>query len=145
MKIVDLPPTTVVGLEVRGSLRALWRALPRAWDELFSRAGELGGGHDASYVDVSLEEVDGIYRQVVGREVETPIRVPEGMVVLELPAKRCVHARHEGSVTRIAETFEAMYFWALRQGIVVGDFRLDRGYRPGFHEKVHDLYMEIAA
>lgn len=145
MKIVEIPATTVVGLEVKASLRGLWRAMPRAWDELFSRAEELGPRLNASYVDVSVEVVDGIYHQVVGREVERADRVPEGMVALALPAMRCLHELHDGSVTQIIDTFDAMYAWARRNRIIAGDFKLDRGYTPGFREKAHDLYIEVAS
>jgi len=133
----------VVGLEVRASLRGLWREMPRAWEALFARAAEIAHRSGPTFVDVSVDVEDGVHRQVVGAQVSRAAEVPNGMTALEIPARRYLYHRHQGPLTGIANSFGSMRAWAQRKGLSVGDFKLDVGYTRGFAEKAHDLYLAL--
>ncbi len=133
----------VVGLEVRASFRGLWREIPRAWEILFGRVGEIAHRSGPTFVDVSVDVVGGVHRQIVGAEVAHAPAVPVGMTALEIPARSYLHHRHSGSLSAISDSFVAMYAWARGEGVDVLDFKLDTGYTRGFTEKVHDLYVAI--
>ena len=143
MEIVELGGLIVIGLEVRATFRGLWREVPRAWEALFERSDEIPDRKGSAFVDVSVEVVDGLYRQVVGTEVARADAVPAGMVRVDVPGRRYVHWRHEGPVAGVANSFARMYDWARAEGLPTGVFKLDRGYTPGFHERAHDLYVAV--
>lgn len=143
MEIVELGALLVVGLEVRTSLRGLWREIPRAWESLFGRAAEIAHRSGSTFLEVSVGVVDGLHRQIVGAEVARAAAVPDGMTWLEIPARAYLHHRHEGSLASIATSFDAMYAWANVEGVRTTDLKLDKGYTRGFTEKAHDLYVAI--
>lgn len=143
MDIVELGAMIVVGLEVRASLRGLWREVPRAWDALFARAAEIAHRSGPTFLDVSVDVQDGIHRQVVGAQVARAGEVPDGMTALEIPARRYLYHRHEGPLTGIAASFARMHLWAQAKGMSTGHLKLDVGYTRGFTETAHDLYLAL--
>ena len=143
MDIVELGAMIVVGLEVRTSMRGLWREIPRAWDLLFSRAAEIAHRSGSTYLEVWVDVVDGLHRRIVGAEVARAAAVPDGMTWLEIPARAYLHHHHEGSLASIADSFVVMHARAKAEGIRAKDFKLDTGYTRGFTEKAHDLYVAI--
>lgn len=145
MEVVEKGPIKVVGIEVRAPWQELWTEAPKAWQRLRSRAGEITERASEVFVDVSVEVKDGIYTQVVGAEVRSLDAVPEGMVALEIPAQRYVHFRHEGTLEAIAESFGKLYAWGRDEGHELDEFKLDIGYTLEGGERVHDLYVRVAA
>lgn len=78
MEIVDRGPVRVVGIEVVAPWQELWTEVPEAWRLLRERAEEIQRRTSNVFIDVSLEETAGTYRQVVGAEVDSLDEVPEG-------------------------------------------------------------------
>lgn len=144
MTIVEQEALQVIGIEVVAPWRELWTEVPKAWRELRARSGEIACRTSEVFLDVSVEERGGVYRQVVGAAVSTVERVPEGMVALEIPAQRYLHYRHEGTLEAIAESFGKMYEWGREQGHELGAFKLDVGYTLEGDEREHDLYIQVA-
>lgn len=144
MEVVERMAMQVIGIEVIAPWQDLWTRVPLAWEELRARSGEIGNRASESFVDVSVEERDGTYRQVVGAEVRPAEAVPEGMIVLEIPYGRFVHLRHEGGLEEIARSFGRMYAWAGAEGHRVDAFKLDAGYTQEGGERLHDLYVRLA-
>lgn len=143
MRVVERGSMRVVGIEVVAGWDDLWTEMPRAWGVLRERATELGGRTSEVFVDVSVEEDGGRYRQVVGAEVEPDAAVPDGMVAVDVPAQRYLHHRHEGTLEAIAESFGRMYSWARENGHRVGSFKLDIGYTLAGDETTHDLFIRL--
>lgn len=145
MEIVEKGPLKVVGIEVVASWRDLWTEAPRAWEQLRARAGEIRNRTGEVFLDVSLEQNEGIYRQVVGAEVNSLEVVPAGMVGVEIPAHRYIRYRHQGTLEEIAESFGRIYEWASENGHEADSFKLDEGYTLTGDEREHDLYVRIGS
>lgn len=144
MEIVERGPFHVVGIEVVAPWSELWMEVPKAWSILRARAAEIPGRTGEVFVDVSVEEREGVYRQVVGAEVGAVGDVPDGMVAIEIPAQRYLHYRHEGTLEAIAESFGKMYAWGREHGVVLDAFKLDVGYTRSGEDDGHDLYVRVA-
>lgn len=143
VEIVEKGPVRVVGIEVNAPWRELWTEVPKAWQLLRARAGEIAHRSGEVFLDVSVEVRDGVYRQIVGAEVSAIERVPEGMVGLEIPAQRYLRYRHEGTLEAIAESFAKMYAWGRERGHALDEFKLDVGYTLEGGERTHDLYVRV--
>jgi len=144
MEIVELGPLKVVGIEVVAPWTELWTAVPRAWETLRARAGEIHHRTSDVFVDVSVEERAGTYRQLVGAEVNSLEHIPEGMTGLEIPARRYLHFRHEGPLEAIAASFGEMYAWGTEHARTLDALKLDFGYNQQGTESGHDLYVGSA-
>ncbi len=145
MEIVEKGPVRVVGIEVVAAWRELWTEVPKAWQLLRARSGEIAHRSSEVALDVSVEEREGVYQQVVGAEVRVLERVPEGMVGLEIPAKRYLRYRHEGTLEAIAESFAKMHAWGSERGHALDAFKLDVGYTLNGGERAHDLYVRVVS
>lgn len=140
MELRERSGFTVVGVEVVGSFGELSGLVPAAWRTLFARARELPPPPDGNFVEVSLDLAHG-YREVLGVVAPDTIHVPEDMHTAYVPGGQFLHHRHEGPVQGIADSFAAMYEWAAQQGLRVGLWRVDAGYRPDGREEAHDLLV----
>lgn len=90
-------------------------------------------------VDASLQQDGEHYQRLVGARVAKVEHLPEDMEAVEIPAQRCLHHRHEGSLADIAQTFGRMYEWAAENSIEVSDF----GYTADASETFHDLHLSL--
>lgn len=144
MRIVQRRATRVVGLEVVGTWEELWTKAPKAWRALRDRASEIQGRTNDVFVDVSLEESDGVYRQVVGAEVADGVEAPGGMVAVEVPGGTYVEGPHAGPLEQIPESFGRIYAWAAEQDHAATALKLDVGYTVDGGETEHTLFVRLA-
>lgn len=143
MEIVERGPLRVIGIEVVATWRELWTEAPKAWQLLRARADEIPNRAGKVFIDVSLEENEGTYRQVVGAEVDSLDVVPEGMIGVEIPPHRYLRYRHRGTLEEIAESFGRIYAWAAENGLEVDSFKLDEGYTLAGDEDEHYLFVRL--
>ena len=143
MEVVARAVRSVVGIEVVADFDDLRTAVPLAWDVLFLRQAELPRPPEGVFVEVSTELGEGRYREVLGVEVQPASVVPEGMSEVCVPAGRFLRHQHEGPVETVTEGFAAMYAWADENGLRLGPWKFDSGYRPGFPHNAHELLIDI--
>lgn len=141
MQIVQRDALTVVGLPVRASWQDLWTVMPARWKQFVARAHEIAHRVDEVFVDASLDQKDGEYRQLICAEVSQVEELPEGMIAVEIPGQSYLHHQHTGSLAGIADTFGAIYAWAEERGLAASSFKLDVGYGAG--DRAHDLYVGL--
>lgn len=143
MKLVDWKEMIIVGIPVSAQWRGLWEQVPKAWARLFEQVAvleEIGAG---PFVDVSLEEIDSVYSQLIGVPLKDGGRIPDGFKAVCIPAQKLLHHRHIGDVKDIANSFGEMYSWADKQGLRLSAFKLDLGYTMRGDETEHDLYVGL--
>lgn len=145
MQILTLGPLKLIGLTVTAGWDALWTEMPQAWRSLFARGHEIPNRVALPYMDVSLEQRDGVYTQLLAAEVSALAPVPDGMVALEIPEQTYLAYRHAGALPEIASAFGAMYDWAEQNGVALDAFKLDIGYLPDGTEPCHDLFIRVAS
>lgn len=143
MEIIEKAGFAVIGLKVQAKWDDLHEEMPKVWQEFRERLEEVSGRKSDVMMDISLEESDGIYTQLIGVEVEKDADVPDGMTMVIVPSQKYVHYKHEGDVANIAESFGKMYDWAGKQEIDVSDLKLDIGYRKDGSETTHELYVKV--
>ena len=143
MEIVEEGPVHLVGIEVTANWENLQIEMPKAWRTLFARYEQIKNRMGDDFMDVSLSAEDDQYIQLVAAQVFAFEDVPSDMMELDLPPQKYVYTVHSGPVEEIAKTFEEMYGWAKEHDIGVGDFKIDRGYRPEGDEKQHELYIRV--
>jgi predicted transcriptional regulator YdeE len=144
MQVIEKPGFRVIGLEVTAPWEALWTVMPNAWDAFFERRHEISGLLSATNMDISIEQREGVYRQLLAAEVDESGTPPPGMRVLQVPAQRYLHHWHNGSLAGIALSFGTMYEWAAAQGLALDTFKLDIGYTAKGQESAHDLLIRLA-
>lgn len=143
MEIINKSGFAVIGIKVEAEWEELHTKMPKAWQKVKQRLDEISGRKDDVMMDVSLSEVNGIYKQLIGVEVIMDAEVPDGMTKIVIPPKTYVWYQHEGELSGIAESFGKMYAWAEQQNIETGSFKIDIGYRKDGSEKTHDLYIRV--
>ncbi|MEO7995301.1 MAG: GyrI-like domain-containing protein [bacterium] len=144
MRIIEKPGFRVIGLEVTAPWEALWTVMPNAWEAFFRRRNDIPGVMSGASMDISIEQRDGVYMQLIATEVNATALPPAGMRVLQVPAQRYLHHWHDGSLAGIALSFGTMYEWAAAQGLALDLFKLDIGYTAKGQESAHDLYIRLA-
>jgi predicted transcriptional regulator YdeE len=146
MDLADRQSLTVTGFLAIAPWEDLPIVVPAAWRKLFSRVGEIGGtAASPEYVEISFERERGIFRELVGVVTPAGTPIPEGMQQVLVPAGRYLHVVHQGELTGIADSFQALYDHAAAAGIDVTDFKLDFGYDPLFSPGQHDLFVGLAS
>lgn len=144
MEIVELGETAVIGIEVVADFGQLRSEMPAAWRELFSRQDELPTPGTGVFVEASNHLGDGRYSETIGAVADVvDVPVPDGMAMTLLPCGRFVHHRHYGSVATIAGGFQTIYDWAAKQGLTLGNRKLDVGYTSDGVQQPHELYVDI--
>lgn len=143
MKIIEKEALTVIGIPVKAKWQELWRDMPVAWREFFSRHTEIEYRYGDAFVDISLDKVGDEYLQLICTEVSRVKRIPDGMRAIEIPAQSYIYHRHVGPVTGIAESFGKMYDWAHDSEHTAGEFKIDVGYTAEGDESEHDLYIGL--
>lgn len=133
----------VAGLCVRAPWQALWEVMPRTWQRLYERAGELESVRCGPFLNASLA-VDGEdYLQLVGCPVNEIEAVPDGLAIAEIPAQTLLRHEHRGPLAEIAASFGILLDQARENGLDPGDFKLDLGYTPDGSELSHELYVGL--
>ena len=143
MELVYKDAFKVVGMVVEADWEGLWDKMPLAWKQFLARHEEIEQRIDDRFMDISLREEDGMYKQLIGAEVAALEDVPEGMVGMEIPRQRYLYHRHLGWVEEITYTFERMYDWAKENRVRAGSFKIDTGYTLEGGEQEHDLYIRV--
>lgn len=143
MEVVERAQRSVIGIEVVADFDDLRSTVPLAWGVLFARRDELPPPPGGVFVEVSAELGEGRYREVVGVAVEPAGVVPDGMREVRVPAGRFLSHQHEGPVENIADGFAAMYAWAAENGLRLGRWKVDSGYRPDFPHDAHELLIDL--
>ncbi|MEL7833284.1 GyrI-like domain-containing protein [Fodinibius sp. Rm-B-1B1-1] len=143
MEIIDTKGFTVIGIKVQAKWDDLHEKMPKVWQEFRKRLEEVSERKNDIMMDISLDESDGVYTQLIGVEVEGDTEIPDGMTKIIIPSQKYVYYEHEGDVSKIAESFGKMYDWAEQQNIDVGDFKIDVGYRRDSSDRAHELYVKV--
>jgi predicted transcriptional regulator YdeE len=141
MQIAHRDAFTVVGIPVRASWQDLWTVMPATWEQFAARASEIAHRSNDLFLDVSLEQAQGQYLQLVCAEVSRVEQVPQGMIAVEIPSQSYLYHRHTGDLAGIAESFGAIYAWAEERGEAASSFKLDIGY--GAVDQAHELYVGL--
>lgn len=143
MEIVYREEMIVAGLLVHAPLHRLGEDVPKAWRQLFDRAAELEELRIEPFMDVCMGVVDSMYLQLVGGRIHEATNIPKGLTAVHILAQGLLHHRHVGPVTDIADTFSDMYCWGERNGLPLGELKLDIGYTLDSKETEHDLYVGL--
>ena len=143
MEVVYREEMIVAGLLVHAPLQRLGEEVPKAWRRLFDRAAELEEQRIEPFMDVCMGVVDSMYLQLVGGRLHEAAHIPKGLTAVQILAQGLLHHRHDGPVADIANTFGDMYSWGERNGMMLGEFKLDVGYLPDGKETEHDLYIGL--
>lgn len=143
MKIINKDGFAVVGIKVEAEWKELHTKMAESWQQFKERLDEVEDRKNDEMMDISLNESEGVYTQLIGVEVPAEAEVPDGMTKIIIPPKKYVWYQHPGELTKIGESFGKMYEWAEQQGIEIGDFKLDIGYRKDNSEKMHDLFIQV--
>jgi predicted transcriptional regulator YdeE len=138
IETVDLPELVAIGFEVEARWDELPTAVPAAWKRLFER--DTGA---SAFLEVSISQDDGVYRELVGFLAATRTEVPEGMTRLVIPPRRYLRAIHDGPLSGIPEGFARLYAYAAAQDLPASQFKLDFGYRPGLPPGRHELHVGL--
>jgi predicted transcriptional regulator YdeE len=142
MELITRPRWFALGLEVTAYFDALKVEVPAAWARLYARVAELPRTVANTFVEVSTHLGEGRYREVVGIAAPADVVVPTGMTIVEVPSGDFLRHTHVGPVAEIAQGFGAMYGWADANNVVLGQWKVDSGYRPdgsGEHELLIDV------
>ncbi len=109
IKFVNLPAFKVMGMKYRG--KNLNQEISKLWGELNPRAGEIPITGDSAYgVCFMIPDAEkGEFEYVAGFEVKQYDRVPDGMLVVDVPAARYAVFAHRGSLETLGETYRQIY------------------------------------
>jgi predicted transcriptional regulator YdeE len=134
-----------VGFRVDGTWQTLPRDMPAAWRELFARRGEIAEAATGlgGYAGISLEVIEGRFKEFVGIEVAACEVPPVGMVVLEVPPNTYLSCTHEGALGEIFVSFGTLAAEGAAQGLGLSEVKLDFGYDAEMSERPHRLYRAI--
>lgn len=108
IKFVNLPSFKVMGMKYRGKNQN--QEIPKVWDELNKRANEIPMCGCAYGVCSMLSDAaEGEFEYVAGFEVKEYDKVPEGLIVTEVPAARYAVFVHKGSADTLDQTYHQIY------------------------------------
>jgi predicted transcriptional regulator YdeE len=139
IETVELQPLEVIGVAVTAHWNDLPKAIPAAWTQLF-----LAAPAERTFVEVSIDRQDGVYRELVGFVATDGDTVPAGMIRYRVPAGTFLHIVHDGPLPQIADRFADLYNHAAANDLRVTDFKLDFGYAPRLPAGRHQLYVALA-
>lgn len=105
VKFESLPAFKVVGLKYRGTNSN--QEISKMWHELNQRAHEVAMGDQCAYgVCLFLNEVmGGEFEYVAGFKIADGAPVPEGMVLVDVPANRYAVFAHHGAIEDLKQTY----------------------------------------
>ncbi|WP_237154231.1 GyrI-like domain-containing protein [Oryzibacter oryziterrae] len=138
IETVALPELMVIGFVVEAPWTELPQAVPAAWRRLF--AAPTGA---SNFLEASLSETGGVYRELVGYLAAAASDLPEGMERVVFPAGRYLRLRHEGPVTDIHLGFGRLLEHARAHGLAVEPLKLDFGYRSDGQDGAHELHVRL--
>lgn len=119
VKMIDLPAMVLVGLRYQGKnqndeVAGLWDDFNRRYAEISSKIK--GACYGVCRIPPGLPE--GEFEYVACVPVSKVENLPKGMVVVELPALKCVAYPHHGKLDNLGETYEALYQgWLPQSGL----------------------------
>lgn len=108
IKFVNLPPFKVMGMKYRG--KNLDQEVSKLWNEINMHTSEIpmtGNAYGICYMLADAEE--GVFEYVAGFEVKDVSKVPEGMIVVDVPAARYAVFVHKGAADTLGETYHQIY------------------------------------
>ena len=143
MNIIEMKDFLAVGLQVQGDWQTLPEVMPKKWEEFYEKAGDIKNKVKDSYMDICLQEIEGIYTQFICAEVTELEELPEGFVALEIPGGKYFHYTHTVRVEEIYASFEEMHSYAEAHGHKATGFKIDYGYKEGGTESEHELYIRV--
>jgi predicted transcriptional regulator YdeE len=137
VRFETLPAFTVMGMKYRGNNAN--QEIARMWGRLNPRAHEIPMTGECAYgVCLMLNDAPaGVFEYVAGFKVEQYDRVPEGMVVIDVPENRYAVFAHRGSLQTLKDTYAA----------ICDDWFLRSGYKPtgGYDMEVYtDEFKDFA-
>ncbi len=105
VKIESLPAFKVVGLKYRGANSN--QEIPKMWVEFNQRAHEVRMGDQCTYgVCFFLNDVmGGEFEYIAGFKMVEGAPVPQGMVVVDVPANRYAVFAHRGTLEDLMQTY----------------------------------------
>ena len=118
VRLESLPAFHVMGMKYRGNNAN--QEIKQMWERLNPRAHEIPMTGECAYgVCLMLEPQpeDGVFEYIAGFKVEKVDRVPEGMVVIDIPANEYAVFAHRGSLETLGQTYAAILNeWFPRSG-----------------------------
>lgn len=105
IKFESLPAFQVMGMKYRGDNAN--QEIPQMWGKLNQRVQEIPISGECAYgvCFVLNDAVGGEFEYVAGFKVEQGARVPEGMVVVDVPASRYAVFAHRGGIEGLKQTY----------------------------------------
>lgn len=117
IKFADLPAFKVMGLKYRGD--NAHQEISQLWGELNKRAKEIPIKGEYAYGVCSMlkDAPPGQMEYVAGFKVENYEKIPEGMVVADVPANHYAVFAHHGSLETLKATYEHIVHWLHRAAL----------------------------
>ncbi len=143
MQIIEKPGFMAVGVKVQGDFETLQEIMPAAWEDFYKSAKEIKHKLNEVYMDICLQEVEGVYTQFICAEVSSFEEIPVGMTYLEISEDKYLHYIHTADIMEIAASFEEMYSYSEARGYTADSFKIDYGYKEGSTETEHELYLRV--
>jgi AraC family transcriptional regulator len=130
VKIITQPALTLVGMRYQG--KNANNEIAAMWDVFNTRYAEIanvikGACYGVCRVPPGLPE--GEFEYVACAPVSKVENLPEGMLVVELPALKCAAYPHHGKLDKLGETYQALYQgWLPQSGYEVVEPGFDMEY-----------------
>ncbi|UFJ42482.1 GyrI-like domain-containing protein [Brevibacillus humidisoli] len=98
----------IVGLEHSGPYSTMDQ-LPKLWDDFIQRMGELSDRvNEKAELGVCFDDPHE-FTYIVGAEVSSTARIPEGMTSRRIPEQKYLVFTHRGDLSQLGETYKKIY------------------------------------
>ncbi|KEO81181.1 GyrI-like domain-containing protein [Tumebacillus flagellatus] len=132
----------LIGMYFSGPFQLLGVEMPKLWEKYMPRIEEIPGVIAPSVqYGVSDENFEHrMYTEFLAVEVEAFTAIPVGMVGFTLPSTEYAVFTHQGPMSTVPATYQAVFGWLAQNGYaqdtsVLRFERYDERYNPTLHEK----------
>ena len=118
VKYDTLPAFKVMGMKYRGKNEN--QEIAQMWGELNKRANEIPMQGECAYgVCLMVNDApEGVFEYIAGFKVDAGAKVPEGMVVVDVPENRYAVFEHHGAIQLLGNTYNSIINeWFPRSGM----------------------------
>lgn len=120
--LTQLPALRLIGIEITGDREGLGQRVPQAWRDIVARLDRIGPTTEDGILYAAFtpmptagrEDGPPAYAYFIGAPVATGAEAPEGMRVLEVPARRYAKTRVQGDASAIEQAYVRVYEWIER-------------------------------
>jgi len=148
-RIVDAEPVRAIGLAQVFSFSTTI-GIPAQWQRFMDYYDAIPEKLDSIPIGVTeAPDDDGEFNYVCAAEVSRFVKIPEGLRKVEIPARRYAVFEHHGHVSRIYETYSAIWNEALSsRGLMLADSPIIERHNPQFDPRTGEggvtLWLPLA-